>query len=91
MPVSFCLQLIENDRTPGRDLYASEFYHFALDSEEVLPPLDPLGSEFLALGLPWSTWEYSRAPALMSRLCGEELSMPDELSVTGFAESSVHL
>ncbi|KAH8890175.1 hypothetical protein GQ53DRAFT_180915 [Thozetella sp. PMI_491] len=86
MPASVCIHLIENDRTPGRDLYASEIYHIALDGEETLPPMDPLGYELLALGLLWPTWEYSRNPTMLLRLCGEELSLPD-----GLTESSVNL
>lgn len=88
MPASVCIHLIENDRTPGRDLYASEIYYIALDSDETLPPLDPISYELLALGLLWPAWEYSRNPTLLSRLCGEKLSVPDELSVGGFSESS---
>ncbi|KAF2652917.1 hypothetical protein K491DRAFT_603861 [Lophiostoma macrostomum CBS 122681] len=87
MPPSVCIQLIENDRTPGRDLYASEIYHIALDGEETLPPMDPIGFELLALGLLWPTWEYSRNPTLLSRLCGRELSVPDELSTALPAKS----
>lgn len=88
MDASVCIQLIENDQTPGRDLDASEIYYIALDRGEDLPPMDPLGYELLALGLLWPTWEYSRNPTLLSRLCGEELSVPDELGDIAVTESS---
>lgn len=91
MPASVCIRLIENDRTPGRELYASDIYHIALDGEEALPPMDPLGYELLALGLLWPTWEYSRNPTRLSRLCGENLSVPDDPGVLSSTGSSVSL
>ncbi|KAK7214876.1 hypothetical protein V2G26_002879 [Clonostachys chloroleuca] len=87
MPPSVCIQLIENDRTPGRDLYASEIYQIALDIEEALPAMDPLSYELLALGLLWPSWEYSRNPRMLLRLCGEEWSVPQELAAAGASET----
>jgi hypothetical protein len=60
LPPRLCLQLIESDKTPGRDLRASDIYRIALEKDEALPPLDPIGHDLLALGLLWPVWEFTR-------------------------------
>ena len=67
LPPKLCLQLIENDKTPARDMKTSEIYRIALEKEEALPPLDPIGHELLAVGLLWPVWEFTRDEEMFLR------------------------
>lgn len=72
MPTQVCLYLIEHDRTPSRDMRASDIYRVALDPNEALPPLDPAGHELLLFGLQWPMWRFSRDQKVFERLTGQE-------------------
>ena len=72
LPPALCLQMIEHDQTPGRQLRASDIYRIALESREVHPPLDPAGQELLAFGLQYPVWRFSRDQEMFDRLTGGE-------------------
>jgi hypothetical protein len=68
MPVEACLHLIEHDRTPSKDLRASDIYAIALDPDEPLPPMNPLAHELLLFGLQRSLerFAYGRSSSICS-------------------------
>jgi hypothetical protein len=82
MAPSLCLQIIEHDHTPGRELLASDMYRIALDQHEPLPPLDPFGQELLMFGLQYPIWRFSRDQKMFERLTGnEDRSFDDSLII----------
>jgi len=72
MEPSLCLQMIDNDHTFGRDMWASDIYHIALDRNEALPPLDPPAHELLMFGLQYPVWRFSRDQNRFRRLLGND-------------------
>jgi hypothetical protein len=72
MAPELCMQIIEHDQTPGRELRASDIYRIALDQHEPLPPLDPFGHELLIFGLQYPIWRFSRDQKMFERLTGSE-------------------
>ncbi|KAH6877588.1 hypothetical protein BKA58DRAFT_77969 [Alternaria rosae] len=71
MSASLCLQMIELDQTPSRELWASDIYRIAMDKNEPLPPLDPAGQELLMFGLQYSIWRFSKDQNMFARLSGD--------------------
>ena len=84
MSPSLCLQMIEHDQTPSRELWASDIYRIAMDKNEPLPPLDPAGQELLMFGLQYSIWRFSKDHNMFTRLSGglEGFSSDDLSSVS---------
>ena len=72
MSPQVCLYMIEHDRTPSRDIKASDIYRIALDPDETLPLLDPSGHELLLFGLQWPLWRFSRDQKVFERLTGQD-------------------
>jgi hypothetical protein len=70
MPVNACLHIIEHDRTPSRNIRASDIYRIAMDPDEALPPLDPGAHELLLFGLQRPLWQFSHDHAVFERLTG---------------------
>lgn len=63
-----CLHMIEHDRTPSRNIRASDIYRIALDPNEALPPLDPGAHELLLFGLQRPLWQFSHDHEIFERL-----------------------
>ncbi|KAK5215633.1 hypothetical protein LTR47_011343 [Exophiala xenobiotica] len=72
MVPSLCLQLIEHEQNPGRQMRASDVYRVAMDKEEALPPLDPCAQELLMFGLQYPVWRFSHDQDMFARLTGDE-------------------
>ena len=53
------LEMIEHDCTPSRDLRASDLYYILLETDEILPPLEPVAHELLLFGLQPLVWRFS--------------------------------
>lgn len=68
MSVEACLYMIDHDRTPGRQLRASDIYSIALDPDEALPALDPVAHELLLFGLQRSLGRFAYDHAALQRL-----------------------
>ncbi|KAJ8117606.1 hypothetical protein OPT61_g1251 [Boeremia exigua] len=71
LSVSLCLQMIEHDQTPSRELWASDVFRIAMENKEPLPPLSPAGQELLMFGLQYPTWRFSRDKDMFARLKGD--------------------
>ena len=69
---ALCLQMIEHDKTPGRQMRASDIYRIAMDQNELLLPLDPIGHELLMFGLQYPIWRFSRDQKMFERLTRDE-------------------
>jgi hypothetical protein len=72
MAPNTCLQLIDGDRTLGRELRASDIYRIALDKNEALPPLDPAAHELVMFGLQYPVWRFSHDHGTLERLTGSD-------------------
>ncbi|OAL52691.1 hypothetical protein IQ07DRAFT_380732 [Pyrenochaeta sp. DS3sAY3a] len=70
LSASLCLQMIEHDQTPSRELWASDIFRIAMDSKERLPPLSPAGQELLMFGLQCPLWRFSKDREMFTRLTG---------------------
>ena len=68
MEARVALEMIEHDCTPSRDLRASDLYYILLESDEVLPPLEPVAHELLLFGLQPLVWRFSFERPLADRL-----------------------
>lgn len=64
------LEMVEHDRTPSRDLLASDVYHVLLERNEMLPPLEPVAHEILLFGLQLPVWRFSRDRQVLEGLTG---------------------
>lgn len=71
LSASLCLQMIEHDQTPSRELWASDIFRIAMDSKERLPPLSPAGQELLMFGLQCPIWRFSKDREMFARLTGD--------------------
>lgn len=71
LSASLCLQMIEHDQTPNRELWASDIFRIAMDSKEQLPPLSPAGQELLMFGLQYPIWRFSKDREMFVRLTGD--------------------
>ncbi|KAJ4983884.1 C2H2 type zinc finger domain protein [Stagonosporopsis vannaccii] len=71
LSASVCLQMIEHDQTPSRELWASDIFRIAMDSKESLPPLSPAGQELLMFGLQYPIWRFSKDREMFARLTGD--------------------
>jgi hypothetical protein len=83
MSASLCLQMLEHDQTPGRELWASDIFRIAMDQNEPLPPLDPTGQELLMFGLQYPLWRFSKDQEMFARLTSEH---EDPLDHDAFCE-----
>ena len=88
LPAALCLQMLEHDQTPGRELWASDIYRIAMDANEPLPPLDPCGQELLMFGLQYPIWRFSKDQGLFARLTGPLDNSTDCESVNISSESA---
>lgn len=84
MPASLCLQMLEHDQTPGRELWASDIFRIAMDQNEPLPPLDPAGQELLMFGLQYPLWRFSKDQEMFARLTGDHEDPIDYGASTAF-------
>ncbi|KAG4444240.1 hypothetical protein IFR05_000337 [Cadophora sp. M221] len=73
MPANVCLQIIDQDKSLGRRVLFSDLHRIALDEEESLPAMEPIGSELLLFTLQPSVWRFSRDPQMFQRLTGKEM------------------
>ncbi|KIX92751.1 uncharacterized protein Z520_11603 [Fonsecaea multimorphosa CBS 102226] len=80
MPPSLCLQMIERERTPGRQMRASDIYRIAIDKHEDAVPLDPCGQELLMFGLQYQAWRFSHDQKMFARLTDDHTQQFDELN-----------
>lgn len=70
MPAHACLHMIDHDRSPCRQLRASEVYLIALEPEEPLPVLEPVAHELLQFGLQGPLGRFRYGHTALPRLTG---------------------
>ncbi|KAH6689897.1 hypothetical protein F5X68DRAFT_260456 [Plectosphaerella plurivora] len=64
------LDIIEHDRALSRDVRACDVYHILLETDEPLPPLEPVAHEILLFGLQPLVWRFSHDHQLLEGLTG---------------------
>ncbi|OAL52686.1 hypothetical protein IQ07DRAFT_671272 [Pyrenochaeta sp. DS3sAY3a] len=86
------LDMIEHHRTPYQDVRASDVFHVLLESNEMLPPLEPIAHEILLFGLQSHVWRFSFDRQLLERLTsGTGAHAELEVITGGDASASVEV
>lgn len=88
LSVGLCLQMIEHDQTPSRELWVSDIFRIAMDSHESLPPLSPAGQELLMFGLQYPIWRFSKDRQMFARLTGQDKGALDTALTRAACETS---
>lgn len=77
------LDIIEHHRTLNQDVRASDVFHVLLESNEILPPLEPIAHEILLFGLQSHVWRFSHDRQLLERLTSGTGAHAELEAVTG--------
>ncbi|KAN0116950.1 hypothetical protein V8E51_002927 [Hyaloscypha variabilis] len=89
------LEAVKRDRNLG-GMHFADIVRVAMDRNEVIPSLEPIGHELLLFGLQNAVWRFCHDPGLFKRLTGnvnmnsrpEYLGFPQPLPLQGTKSSS---